>query len=137
MPAPANSDKANVPAIVRSILWVDCGGAIFVGVLMFVLADWLRALFQLPSFLYFAIAAANLCYGTFSLVLASLKKRPISLVSTLAIANAFWGCVCLITAVSMIGRASVFGMAHILLEGVLVFSLAQIEWRHRALLGAK
>ncbi|MCU0755309.1 MAG: hypothetical protein MUE46_09325 [Xanthomonadales bacterium] len=125
-----------MPTHVRLILWVDCSGAILVGALLLVFADWLRPLFQFPPLLYFTIAAANGVYGTFSLVLASLPQRPLSLIATLAIANAFWGCACLIGAASMLGRASIFGMAHLILEGLVVFSLARIEWRHRAWLAA-
>ena len=133
----SNPDTDKVPAFVRSILWVDCIGAILVGGTMLLLADWLQSLFQLPPILYIAITSANLLYGTFSFVLASLNNRPIGMISTLAIANAFWGCVCIIAAISVIGHASVFGIAHILLEGAVVFSLARMEWRHRGLLSAK
>jgi hypothetical protein len=129
--------EGEMPAIVRRILWVDCGGAILVGVLMFVLADWLRPLFQLPPLLYYAIATANLLYGAFSLFLATLKNRPCSLIAALAIANAIWGFVCLIAAISMVGRASILGVSHIALEGAVVFSLARIEWQHRALLASE
>ena len=125
---------AHVTGIARSILWIDCSGAILVGVSMLVLGEWLRSLYALPSALYNAIAIANLCYGAFSLALALLKQRPVKLVSALAIANAVWGCVCLVAAVSVAGRASVFGIMHILGEGAVVFWLAQFEWRHRTLI---
>lgn len=104
---------------------------------MLVFADWLPRLYQLPSSLYYAIATANLGYGAFALVLALRRTRQISLVSTLAIANAIWGGICLIAAVSMFGSASIFGVTHILAECVVVFWLAQLEWRHRALIAIK
>lgn len=133
---PANKDRIKVPAAVRSVLWVDCSGAVFVGVMMLLHADWLRSQYHFSSFLYHTIATANLLYGTFSLVLALFKKRPSRLVEALAIANAIWGCACLITAVWVTGRASIFGVTHILAECVVVLWLAQIEWRFRALIGA-
>jgi hypothetical protein len=137
MPAPATTPAKNAPSIVGSLLWIDCTGGLFVGASMFLFARWLHPLFQFPSSLYYTIASANVCYGAFSLALAMAGKRPIGLVSTLAIANAIWGVVCIITGVSMIGRASVFGLAHILSECVVVFWLAQMEWRHRALIAQR
>lgn len=119
------------------ILWIDCTGGLFVGISMLLFAHWLHPLFQFPSSLYYTIASANVGYGIFALVLAASKKRPIGLVSTLAIANGIWGFVCIIAAVHMVGRASFFGLAHIVLEGIVVFWLAQMEWRHRAVIAQR
>ena len=101
------------------------------GLLMLVFADFLSGLFRFPGALYGVITAANLGYGVFALCLATWRKRPVILVSALAIANALWGVLCLVMVVGVAGSASVFGLAHILAEGALVFWLARFEWRHR------
>ncbi len=91
-------------------------------------------LFQFPAPLYYTIAAANLSYGTFSLALALRSRRRIGFISALAIANAIWGVICLVIAVSIFGRASIFGMMHVLAECALVLWLAHMEWTHRTLI---
>ncbi len=132
MPTPAHTAPPPVPAIVRSLLWIDCSGGLAVGILMLVLAEWLERLYALPSSLYTAIAAANIAYGTFSLVLALSRRRSVRLIVLLALANAVWGVVCVSAAVAMAGRASVFGQLHLLSECAVVVWLAQMEWRYRA-----
>lgn len=132
MPTPAHNDPPPVPALVRSLLWIDCSGGLAVGILMLVLAEWLERLYALPSSLYTAIAAANIAYGTFSLVLALSQRRSVRLIVLLALANAGWGVVCVIAAVAMAGRASVFGQLHLLSECAVVVWLARMEWRYRA-----
>lgn len=118
----------------RSILWLDGGGGLLVGVLMQALSTWLLPLFRLPEPVYFTITAANLAYGVFGLFLASRPRRSRRLVVTLAVANALWGVLCVIGVILLANRASVFGLVHIAAEGAFVFWLAQTEWRNRALL---
>ncbi len=120
----------------RSLLWLDGGGGLLVGVLMLALSTWLQPLFRLPEPVYFTITAANLAYGTFGLFLASRKQRSRGLVVTLAVANALWGVLCVVGVILLADRASVFGLFHIASEGAFVFWLAQAEWRNRALLSA-
>ena len=132
MSASSNAVTPPAPAIVRSLLWIDCSGALVVGVLMLGLSEWLARLYQFPLPLYYAVAAANCAYGTFSLALAMSKRRPVRLIALLALANAGWGVVCVIAAVAMAGRASVFGQLHLLAECAVVVWLARLEWRYRA-----
>ncbi len=126
-----------VSPAVKAILWVDCGGALLVGGLMWVLADWLLALYRMPPSLFFAIATANLVYGCYSLSLALRRRRPQRLISALAVANAVWGCVCVVGALLLVGRASILGVATLLLEAAVVFTLAWWEWRYRAVLTSR
>jgi hypothetical protein len=126
--------SSNAPTLSRWILWLDCSGGLLVGGMMVACSAWLSRLYQLPPRLYFAIAAANITYGVFSLFLALRRRRPLSLIVTLAAANTLWGGVCIVMAAVMLGRASVFGLGHILTEGAVVFALAYGEWRCRHLL---
>jgi hypothetical protein len=136
MSASAKPPHTPTSASVRALLWIDCAGGLAVGAALFGFAAWLAPLFRLPDPLYHVIAAANVGYGIFSLSLALRRRRPVALIATLAVANALWGGVCLIAAASLLGRASIFGLAHILAEGAVVFCLAQMEWRHRASIAA-
>jgi hypothetical protein len=129
-PAPGKDERGR--AFVPYLLWIDCGGAFVVGAVMFLAADWLRGLFQLPPALYLTIATANVAYGCFSFVLALLRKKSPALIAALAVANALWGCVCLVLVAVVWGEASVFGLIHILTEAAVVFTLARAEWKHRA-----
>jgi hypothetical protein len=124
--------KERGTGIVPYLLWIDCGGAFIVGAAMFLASDWLLGLFRLPPILYHTIATANVVYGSFSFVLAMLRKKPVGLIATLAVANALWGCVCLVLFAAVFDEASAFGLLHILAEGAVVFSLARAEWKHRA-----
>jgi len=132
MPTPAHNGPPPAPALVRSLLWIDCSGGLAVGILMLVLAAWLQRLYALPSTLYTAIAAANIAYGSFSLVLALSRRRSVRLIALLALANAGCGVVCVIAVVALAGRASIFGLLHLLAECAVVVWLAGMEWRHRA-----
>jgi hypothetical protein len=116
---------------IRFILWLDCGGGLLVGTLMWALGGWLQPLFRLPPALYTGVTAANLAYGAFALVIALHRRRSVRHVATLAVANALWGCVCLAAVIAVAGRASVFGLGHLIAEGAFVVWLAGTEWRHR------
>ncbi len=98
---------------------------------MLVFSAWLAPLFRLPPPLFGIIATANLVYGSFSLYLALRRRRPVLLISILAAANALWGVVSLVVAAAVASRASVFGLAHLLIEAAVVIALARAEWRHR------
>lgn len=115
----------------HQILRLDYGGGLIVGLLLLALAGWLRGLFAMPPLLYFGIAGANLAYGCFSLWIARRPARPVALVATLAGANAIWGILCGLAVVFLRDAMSIWGLAHVLAEGLFVFWLAGMEWRHR------
>ena len=56
----------------------------------------------------------------------------------LVAANATWAGVCLMLAMRFGATASVFGLTHLIIEGLIVGGLAALEWRVRAqLLGMR
>lgn len=117
--------------LATSLLWIDCTGGLVVGTLVLSLADWLSALYALPLGLVVAMGIANLAYGTFSLSLARRRVRPPALLLLLVAANIAWAIACATTAAFVATQASVFGLAHLLLESVYVGGLGALEWRHR------
>lgn len=115
----------------RDLLWVDCCAGLLAGTLVLALSGWLSRLYDLPRGLLVGIALANLAYGTFSFTLARRARRPHALIVVLAAANATWAALCIVAAVHFAGTASVFGMAQLVGEGLLVGGLAALEWRAR------
>jgi hypothetical protein len=98
---------------------------------MLALSGPLSALYAIPRPFLLGMAAANLAYGTFSGTLARRARRPRPLLVLLVTANATWAALCGAAAVWLAGRASVYGLAHLVGEGVFVGGLAALEWRRR------
>ncbi len=117
----------------RKILWVDCGAGGVVGALMLVLRDPLVDLYDFPLALVTFIAAANLTYASYSLTLAlrALANKTPSrrAIDVLVIANLLWAVACAVMLSVTFRQASLFGLAHIALEGLFVAALAVTEHR--------
>lgn len=113
------------------LLWLDSRGGLLVGVVVLALAKWLTGFFALPLALVVTMGVANLAYGSFSFALSRQRPPSRGLVTVLVLANAAWAVFCAITVVVMAAQASVFGIAHIALEGAYVGALAVLEWRYR------
>ena len=118
-----------IPA--RRLLWVDCTAAAIAGVVVLMLSGWLSDLHALPQRLLLFVGAVNLLYGMYSFSLARQTHRPMYLIKILVFANAFWMVVCVGLATAYWGQASLFGLAHLLGEGIFVGGLAAMEWRQR------
>lgn len=116
----------------RKILWVDGGAGGVVGILMLVLREPLATLYELTLALVTFIAATNLTYASYSLTLAlraSANKTPSRrAIDVLVIANLLWAVACAVM-LATFRQASVFGLAHIALEGLFVAALAVTEHR--------
>lgn len=117
-----------------NLLWIDGGGGLAVGVVMFVLLGWLVEFHHLPRELLILMGSANLAYGTFSSLLASRSRRHPALIKLLVAANIGWATLCFRWAVVYADTASGFGMAHLIGEGLYVGGLGCLEWRWRGLL---
>jgi len=118
--------------LIPSLLWIDCGAGLTVGIFVLSLADWLSRLYALPVALVVAMGVANVAYGTFSFSLARRATRPRALLHLLVVANATWAVLCGVTAIAVSSYASPLGVAQLVLEGLFVGGLAALEWRHRA-----
>lgn len=116
------------------LLWMDCLGGLAAGVVVLVASPLLAQWHQLPLPTILFLGAANLVYGSGSLLLALQSRRPPSLIQALAIANMLWGAVCVLLVVAWWGSISWLGMVHLLGEGAYVALLGGLEWRWRKLL---
>jgi hypothetical protein len=115
----------------RRLLWVDSVAALLAGGATLALSGWLSQLYALPRGVLLTIGAANLAYGAFSGSLARLARRRRAQIVALVVANAAWAGLCWLAALAFAGRASVFGLAHLVGEGLFVGALASLEWRER------
>lgn len=113
------------------LLWIDCTGGLAVGAIVLAGSAWLSELYAVPRALVVVSGVANLLYGSFSLSLVRRPSRPRALIVLLVVANAAWSVLCVVAAIALAGRASAFGMMHIVGEALFVGGLAALEWRYR------
>lgn len=118
----------------RHLLWVDGSAGLFVGAVVLLLCGWLSELYGLPYKLLFFIGVANVLYGSYSTSLAVRSVRPANLILLLVVANLTWAIGCMILAFTNGESVSLFGLAHLVGEGLFVGCLACLEWRWRELL---
>ena len=116
------------------VLWVDCGAGLLVGVVVFWFGGWFGGFYGLPVGFVRFIAGVNVAYGLFSLWLVRLRVRSLFLIGFLVMANVVWAVLCARWVFVWWGKASVFGLAHFVLEGLFVAGLAFFEWRWREVL---
>jgi hypothetical protein len=129
-------ESASVRLPAAKLLWLDGLAGLTVGVLLLALQRPLLSWYGFsPDFLALQ-TAANLLYGGYALTLARLRARPLALVVLLASANAVWGLLCLRWAWLFRASATALGLAHLVLEALVVLALAASEWRARRELAA-
>jgi hypothetical protein len=92
---------------------------------------WLSAWYALPEQLLLFTGVVNLIYASYSIPLAARVNRPLSWILFLVAANLAWAVVCFSLAFMHWPTASVFGMAHLIAEGLYVGGLACLEYRWR------
>ncbi|MDF2417671.1 hypothetical protein GWP85_09125 [Acinetobacter beijerinckii] len=119
--------------IQKNILWIDCGAAALVGMLVLFAVQWLSSLYHLPKNVIISIGCVNLLYACYSFLLANYKKRSILLINMLMVANSIWGLICLIMLWMFWQEMTIFVIIHILGEAFFVSSLARLEylWRQQ------
>lgn len=115
----------------RDLLWVDSRAGLVVGACMLAVGGWLSPWFGLPRELLWAMGVANVSYGLYSAWLFTRHARPRRAIVGLVIANASWAIACIVAAYHYVPSASAFGVAHLAGEGLIVGSLAALEWRGR------
>ena len=117
----------------RKILWLDAGAAAAAGATVLTLRAWLVGLHAFPPALIVFVGVSNLAYASYSgslAVRASLDKTPSRrAVEVLVFANLAWTVVCAAVLAATWRSASVFGLAHVALEGLFVGCLAVAERR--------
>lgn len=112
--------------------WIDAGAGFVVGVLVLGLRSFLTDFYGLSLEVVTFIGAANVAYSTIGFVLGPLKRRPAWLLWLLIAANLGWAVVSTVMAATFWSSAHVFGLLHIVGEGLFVTMLAWLEYRHRA-----
>jgi hypothetical protein len=115
----------------RHLLWIDGTAGLLAGISLLLTVDWLEEWYNIPRGTLVFIGLANLTYGTYSLSIARLKKRPGILIVMLVIANLAWAVNCLRLAIIFGDTASIFGMIQLIGEAIFVGGLACLEWRYR------
>lgn len=119
------------PRFVSALLFIDGGAGLVVGASVLLLSPWLSGFYGLPRPLILVMGVANVGYGAYALSLARRPQRPLALLTALIIANAFWAALCAATALVVARDATYFGLAHLVLEALVVGGLATLEWRYR------
>lgn len=120
--------------LIPKLLWIDSLGALLVGVPVVLFRESIAVLHNLPLNTVVFLGVANLVYGCFSLSIAVRKKRSVSIISTLAIANILWAPICWILYSMYSSEISLLGTLHILGESLYVGMLGIIEYKNRNLL---
>ena len=134
MPTKTMGQKLAKPNSMKHLLWIDCIAGALAGISMLLLADWLAVLYGMPRELLVFIGVANVLYASYSLSLAIRRTRTPRMLNALIVANGVWALVCVGLAVHWAGTATLFGMAHLLVEALFVGRLASLEWKWRGLL---
>jgi hypothetical protein len=115
---------------------IDGLGALVAGAVVLVLREFLSDVYRLPLELVTFIGLVNIAYSPLGLTLAFQQRRQVGVIASLALANLLWTVVCVTIAIRFWNDASIFGLAHLVLEGAWVAALGVIEWRGRRALAA-
>ena len=111
-----------------NLLWIDGLGALIVGLLVVGLSGFLSSFYGLPRGILLFTGVVNLIYCSYSLTLAARSSRSLRLIKILVVANLAWTPVCFTLAALYFEGATVFGLIHLIGEGIYVGSLACLEW---------
>jgi len=118
----------------NKLLWIDCIGGFFVGLLFLYFADFIAAIDNLDKNLIIFLGISNILYALFSFSLVVRQKRPVSLIVTLGSANIFWFFVCSIFAIINWSQISLIGIVHLFGEGFYVAFIGYLELKYRKIL---
>lgn len=117
----------------RALLWLDGSAACVAGVVVLALHDALAQLHGFSRALVLFIGAVNLAYSCYSGTLAVRASRGHTptrrAIDILVAANLAWAAVCAAIVAVTADTASIFGLAHVGLEGLFVGALAGLEYR--------
>jgi hypothetical protein len=120
-----------MPEWPRKLVWVDGLAALFAGMLVLSLRGLLSDFYGLSRELLTFVGTVNVGYSVLGLTLGLLRRRPAALLRLLIVANSLWAAVCVALAVRVFPTATIFGLCHVIGEGIFVGGLALLEWRYR------
>ena len=115
--------------MLKTILQADfiLGGGTAIAGLLF--SSWLSGFLGLPADLIIIIAIVTLAYAMVACVLAFQKAPVVPLLRILVYANWVWMLISLVLLVLFYKGASVFGVAFLVLQVIVVGGLAYLEER--------
>jgi len=119
----------------HNILWIDCLGGLVVGIVVLLLYKLISSWDGLPVVIVIAMGLANVVYGAYSLYVTTRNQRSVLLVNILAIANMAWLFFCVLIVCLHWEQITLFGIAHVIGEGIYVAGLGITEWIWRSELG--
>jgi hypothetical protein len=114
---------------IKKLLWIDASAAFLATSILFMFKTQLSPLFSLPENILTAQLIIAFCYGCFSFYLAKSTAPTQIMLNTLVIGNAIYALICLFLLAFFYNTATVFGIAYLLFDAVIVAFLATIEWR--------
>lgn len=116
----------------RTLLWLDGGAGVTVGILVLVFTEWLAELQGFSLRLVLFMGLANLVYGSYSTTLAvratSGRAPSPRSVAWLVAANGAWALICVVIVASTWSSATLLGRTLATFEGLFVGSLAFAEY---------
>ena len=113
------------------ILWLDYIVGLVVGLAVIMLCRLISDIENLPVSIVGTMGVANLLYGSYSLFVTTRRGRSKKLIEILAVANVIWLFICISILVCYWQQISIFGLIHVLGEGVYVAVLGLVEWQLR------
>ena len=113
----------------QRLLWIDGIAALTSGCIVLLFTPALSDFFNLPQQLLKKLALISLGYAAYSLYLAQRKVKPMPLLKLLVFANCAWAVVCLSVMLFHSNTATFFGVGYLIIEALLVATLAFLEWR--------
>lgn len=123
------SQLSNISSL-RKILWIDAvlgGITAFAGLSMYRLA---RHFLGLPTNVILFIAAVTLAYALMALTLALQYRPSVLSLKVLTYANWAWTVISIILLISYFGTATIFGIIFLVLQVIVVGTLAYLEGKH-------
>jgi len=117
-----------------TILRVDSGAGLSVGIIVLLFGEWLSNLYQLPGETVRLIGFANVLYGCYSgsIVVAASSGRSVSraVINGLIVGNLAWAPVCAIVLLVHWSQVSAAGAIVLVGEALFVATLGALELRY-------
>ena len=102
-----------------NILHIDGIAGLSVGIILFILHDWISITHNIPILTVFVFSAANVGYGIYASSLAFSQTRKVFSIALLAVLNLLWGVVCFSVVLFYSETLSLFGIVLYVLKGYL------------------
>ena len=113
------------------ILYFDSIAGLLAGIIVLIALPLIVFLHDWPIQLAVFIGVTNILYGCYSGYLSFKHRKNLKIqsymVKMLVTANSIWSIFCIILAILLFNSISIFGLIHLVAEGVFVGALAFVE----------